>query len=325
MSRKNLIQLMTVVVIVLGAAALFLAVRYFQQSQAPNSGEAATGNLACGSQCTTDADCTSPSPTGATVKCLSGICANINCPTDTIPGANCDCPNLNDCGEACSASEGLCNAGSACGFIGSPAQCAAYTNQHNGHQYCLPTTPSSAYKTVACTDGVNAVVLQTASGATVTTQAQVLDACKKDVCGDGRCSGTETAANCSVDCTRCGDGLCTGTETNASCAIDCPKTCGNGICSSDENVTTCAIDCSVCNDGVCNGSETAASCPVDCKLPVTGVLDDGLGPVIFGILFILFGISFTRRNSFRFLGFNLSLRSKKRSDYDAMVDSWIKK
>jgi len=90
---------------------------------------------------------------------------------------------------------------------------------------------------------------------------------KKAVCGDGRCSLSETTASCERDCGElCGDGVCGSTkEDRYNCGKDCGKSCGDGQCGPGETTQNCSKDCgSQCGDKVCNGNETAQSCPGDC-------------------------------------------------------------
>lgn len=75
----------------------------------------------------------------------------------------------------------------------------------------------------------------------------------------------------------CGDGKCTGGETALSCPADCSAVgfCGDGLCSDDESCSTCEADCGICpppscnDDGICNAGEDCLSCPGDCP-GVTG-------------------------------------------------------
>lgn len=86
-------------------------------------------------------------------------------------------------------------------------------------------------------------------------------------CGDGRCTGSETPANCPADCPSggfCNDGTCDAGETILTCPADCVAVCGDGTCSGGETATSCSVDCGGCGNGVCSGGETAASCPADC-------------------------------------------------------------
>jgi len=64
------------------------------------------------------------------------------------------------------------------------------------------------------------------------------------VCGDGVCDVSESAATCPLDCPNvCGDRACTHTENNFSCPFDCAIGCGNGICEPRESEFTCPTDC----------------------------------------------------------------------------------
>ena len=68
-------------------------------------------------------------------------------------------------------------------------------------------------------------------------------------CGDKKCSGNETPANCQIDCAPiCGDGACTGNETTQTCQEDCAKICGDTYCTTDENCSNCSEDCGTCYD-----------------------------------------------------------------------------
>ena len=83
----------------------------------------------------------------------------------------------------------------------------------------------------------------------------------KPFCGDGRCSGNETAAFCPDDCGSVGS-------------------CGDGVCSSLESCSDCESDCGVCpppppsggcnNNGVCNAGEDCVTCPSDCAGKLDG-------------------------------------------------------
>ncbi|MEL6339973.1 MAG: serine protease [Myxococcota bacterium] len=79
----------------------------------------------------------------------------------------------------------------------------------------------------------------------------------------------------------CGDGFCSGTETAASCATDCPDVvCGDGVCGEGE-VTSCRGDCdpppewSQCNAlfyGTRDGCDCACGSPdPDCDDPTAEV------------------------------------------------------
>ena len=67
-----------------------------------------------------------------------------------------------------------------------------------------------------------------------------------ETCGNGTCTGGETAATCPYDCAAvCGDGACTGAESKSTCPADCGPgvACGDGICSTGETSGNCAVDC----------------------------------------------------------------------------------
>lgn len=109
----------------------------------------------------------------------------------------------------------------------------------------------------------------------------------KPFCGDGKCSGGETAATCSADCGStplpfCGDGTCDADETLESCPEDClvtpPGNCNfDGICNIGEDCTSCS-DCpgktdgkpknrfccglDTCDTGLCGANACSASNPV---------------------------------------------------------------
>lgn len=101
------------------------------------------------------------------------------------------------------------------------------------------------------------------------------------VCGDGKCEGTENAANCAADCAlegvTCGDGKCESPETTVSCPKDCvvqAVVCGDGECETPETAQNCPADCNttvetLCGDGKCQGTESASNCPKDCGTSVT--------------------------------------------------------
>lgn len=90
-------------------------------------------------------------------------------------------------------------------------------------------------------------------------------------CGDGRCTGFETACGCPSDCGPCpfcGDGLCSAGENCGTCQSDCGACpyCGDGICNAGEGCATCSTDCGACAcnfDNVCQPGWEDSTCP-DC-------------------------------------------------------------
>ena len=81
----------------------------------------------------------------------------------------------------------------------------------------------------------------------------------------------------------CGDGNCTGKETAELCPEDCDASsqlCGDGTCDSSESCSICPGDCGECppptcnNDGVCNLGEDCQSCPGDCSGKLDGKKSD---------------------------------------------------
>ncbi len=74
----------------------------------------------------------------------------------------------------------------------------------------------------------------------------------------------------SAEASVCGDGSCTGNETATTCPRDCSAVCGDSACTHTESITTCPQDCGpavVCGDGTCEGDETYLNCPQDCPTP----------------------------------------------------------
>lgn len=61
------------------------------------------------------------------------------------------------------------------------------------------------------------------------------------VCGDGRCSDSETCETCDQDCggcegPHCGDGTCAGKETCSTCAQDCGECCTGDGCGGESDM-----------------------------------------------------------------------------------------
>jgi lysophospholipase L1-like esterase len=105
----------------------------------------------------------------------------------------------------------------------------------------------------------------------------------KPFCGDGKCSGGETAASCPEDCSVepppedvCDDGICGPTESFESCPADCsaPQCNDDGVCNMGEDCLSCA-DCAGKTDGkpknrYCCGADTCdtSRCGADCGAAV---------------------------------------------------------
>jgi hypothetical protein len=162
------------------------------------------GSRICGDTCVTNADCADPSGS-ATATCRNGTCENTLCPAgQTQPGTICSCNAQNACGQQCSGSLGLCQAGSTCAYLASNSTCNTTT-------YCVPT---NVYTT-----------LSTCSGG-----------------ADRYYTGSVSSLSSLCNPASCGDGVCNNNETRAICPTDCPVVCGDAICSSGES-GNCAADC----------------------------------------------------------------------------------
>lgn len=240
----------------------------------------------CSASCTIEDDAgESPEPTKP--ECGNGIVEKgESCDDPDDPGCTDDCTWVCTKNDDCSDSN-VCNGEEVCDL-----------STHT----CQPAEESAADETVCgdgliCLDGVCTPlcvsdedcgagttcggVPECIAGRCVATPAEdgldcrqlsgVAGLCREAVCvgfecGDGFCSGNETAGTCADDCDAlCGDGVCSHDETPATCASDCAAVCGDGFCTHNETVATCASDCdSLCGDGVCYEGETADTCEMDC-------------------------------------------------------------
>lgn len=94
------------------------------------------------------------------------------------------------------------------------------------------------------------------------------------VCGNGKCEGGETCANCGDCGSCCGNGACDYGENCGSCSKDCGSCCGNGVCDGGEHCQSCEKDCGkCCGNGQCDFGETCVSCSKDCVCPPEGKLE----------------------------------------------------
>ncbi len=159
MRNKNFTTIIIVVAtIILAGVAIFTAIKLYQTRtgtiapNAPTSRPAAATGKACGDTCTSDSECRNPSANGSATRCVSGVCQNTTCIGKTIPGANCDCSSENACGQGCSASVGLCQAGSICRYVVGPS-CANNPNPSvPTNTYCVPNSLPSGWITRNCVD-----------------------------------------------------------------------------------------------------------------------------------------------------------------------------
>lgn len=99
------------------------------------------------------------------------------------------------------------------------------------------------------------------------TGGYIVSAGSANVCGNGKCKGSENCDNCPKDCgecEKCGDGTCSGSESCGDCPQDCGGCCGNGQCDNGETCESCPKDCGCCGNGACEPSENCESCSADC-------------------------------------------------------------
>ena len=136
------------------------------------------------------------------------------------------------------------------------SKCAAQTQACQASGACVQTVG----KALQCADGCStldqACITKCQQKIGVQPQASTLLICASvngcvgvsgQVCGDGKCTGTENAITCNQDCKAvCGDGNCQLPETALTCAKDCAAKlppCGDGSCAANENQTNCPLDC----------------------------------------------------------------------------------
>ncbi len=102
-------------------------------------------------------------------------------------------------------------------------------------------------------------------------------------CGNGTCDRGESSWSCLEDCKKkvCGNGVCEGSDGGPdACPQDCASFCGDCKCEPERGETgfDCPIDCGYCGDGECslcrNLNETEESCREDCCRPKTEICND---------------------------------------------------
>lgn len=262
----------------------------------------------CGGACNSDADCR-PAANGAPVTCRNGICENATCsPGKTIPGANCNCSDLNACGQPCGAVEGLCQPGSVCKYISGPS-CGEGTQT-----YCVPVNPPAGWSLLNCVDRDQSNGYILFNGRNPTVQ-EILSACNPtctngatnypscNICPSGQVLvNGQCVNNCTngavnpPECNQCpagytfADGQCVAPCTNGTMNPPSCNQCPTGLTFSNHqcicaNGATNAPTCNVCPagelliDGVCQ----------EYTLPDTAIIDEKTDPILFGILFLILG------------------------------------
>lgn len=133
----------------------------------------------CGERCDNDAQC---QRNNSASVCQNGTCVNRNCPTQTRPGANCECDTQNACGQPCGINVGLCQPGSQCGFVGIAAdQCVENESRagrpQSPYQFCLPNSPNNGYNLQRCSDMAANRLIRSDGTWQGMTQADILTAC----------------------------------------------------------------------------------------------------------------------------------------------------
>jgi cysteine-rich repeat protein len=231
------------------------------EDNGPNTG----CELDCTLSCTADADCDDENLCNGSERCnASNRCEPVG---DEPPdGTKCGEGRLCHEGECVATCDDVsdCDEGSFCsGFPSCVGNLCLSVPEPDGVPCVLPGGASGVCIARVCTPQV--------CGDGICTFSESAAACPVDcpaVCGDMLCTHAETRTSCYADCGSCGDGFCTtvGGETAATCPLDCPAVCGDMLCTHAETRTSCYADCGSCGDGFCTaaGGETVVTCPVDC-------------------------------------------------------------
>merc|ERR1712039_341385 len=201
--------------------------------------------------------------------CGNGVCDSgencLSCPVDCISGTTggFECGNgICEDGETCYTCPGDCKSGE--DFVATAAKkspgfdnASSCKDMRCGLEGVGCTIEDSPLETYCCGDG-------TCSGEETALNCAI-DNCV-ELCGNGVCdeSEGENADTCPMDCPCNLDGTCDSWETINSCALDC--TCGNYVCDYDlgENVANCASDCACNANYICEPWEDEEHCFRDC-------------------------------------------------------------
>jgi hypothetical protein len=181
-------------------------------------------------------------------------CGNATCEV----GEDCTTCSL-DCisGSGATCGNGLCEAGDGEDCLSCPQDCRGVQSGKPSGRYCCG---DGAGQNPQCTTSIC-----NSSGFSCTVAVS-----SPSCCGDTVCAGSETSANCAVDCPppACGDGTCNGSETKCSCADDCggPSTsetsCADGADDDCDGTVDCAdADCSA--TPACTCAPLGAACSTD--------------------------------------------------------------
>jgi hypothetical protein len=259
-----------------------------------NNGECEAECEISSTKCTRDSQCTK------TMNCHYCQIGNHKCGSN----GQCDfarCGIAKECGMECSTDE---EAKEDC--VDQYAGSSKYVKSarcSNGHPVCVTasrgSTPCDTRNDPVCKNRAEAACTYGYTGGACNIEkdcegdivrSECVWQCKSapptQICGDGRCTGSETRTNCPADCKTgpiCGDGTCQTGETEVNCPSDCegtgggggvdPASCGNNKCDFGETVA-CPADCAnlFCGNGICDDFENERTCAFDCTniLPVCG-------------------------------------------------------
>ncbi len=180
------------------------------------------------------------------------VCEVPTCDNDGVCELGEDCNNCpNDCflGEGASCGNGICEASNGEDCVTCPTDCNGKQGGKPSGRFCCGG--GGGVNPVGCDDN------RCNDGEFTCTERFVADSC----CGDGVCTGAESACSCPVDCgpptsrevigSTCRDGLDNDCDGNADC--------DDRDCADDQFCPSCD------NDGVCEPGEDCRNCPKDCS------------------------------------------------------------